>query len=151
MSAVQYLASAGVKYQQFAAWPSGNILLTGANQLIGTYSELRRFQPANRDYLGWHAHHIVESQDLERLGVANRFPGRDQQLCVLLPERAHVGRVNSVLRSQNPTSIQASARDLKRAYADAYSIVGNYCGGGEAAIRQELVALVNAIFRAAGL
>jgi hypothetical protein len=151
MSPQALLATAGVRYEKFAGWPSGGVFLTAANQLLGTFSDLKRFQSVDRDYFGWHAHHIVEAQDLERLGVAHHFPAREQQLCVLLPERAHVGRINSVLRRQNPANIRVTANELRRAYADAYALVGDYCGGGQGAIRQELLALVNATFRAAGL
>jgi hypothetical protein len=151
MRATQLLAAAGVRSRKFAEWPTGNILLTAANQLIGSYAELRRFQTSRPVYLGWQAHHIVETQDLERLGVASRFPGRDDQICVLLPERAHIGRINSILRNQNPSSMKVTASDLRRAYGDAYSMMGDYCGGGEAAIRRELMAIVEAVFRDAGL
>ena len=64
------------------------------------------------EYRGWQAHHVVEKQDLGRLGVAHLFPPENDQLCVLLPERTHIGRINSVLRRQNPLGVQASAREL---------------------------------------
>ena len=145
------LSSGGVAFEKYARWPAGGVFITGANQLIGTYSDLRRFQQFDRNYFGWHAHHIVESQDLDRLGVSHLFPPRDQQICVLLPERAHIGRINSVLRNQNPTNVRATTNELLRAYQDAYALVGDYSGGGEANIRKELMAIVSVIFRMAGL
>lgn len=150
-SVVQVLSLAGVLHERYARWPMGNVRLTAANQLIGTFDDLKRFRASDPHYLGWQAHHIVESQDLERLGVAARFPGRGQQICVLLPERAHIGRINGILRRQNPIGVQATANELRRAYGDAYAMMGDYCGGGERSIRQELVSIVGAVFRLAGL
>jgi hypothetical protein len=147
----QILSLAGVTHEAYAAWPTGDVRLTAANQLIATFDGLKRFQASDRRYLGWQAHHIVESQDLDRLGVSARFPPRGQQICVLLPERAHVGRINSILRVQNPMGIQVKAMELRRAYGDAYALMGDYCGGGERSIRNELVSIVNAVFRFAGL
>jgi hypothetical protein len=118
---------------------------------LGSYTDLKRGAATDRNYFGWQAHHIVESQYLERLGIDRQFPRREQQICVLIPERAHVGRTNSVLRSQNPTAVKVTASDLVRAYKDAYALIGDYCGGGEAKIREELIAIVSAIFRIAGL
>jgi hypothetical protein len=46
---------------------------------------------------------------------------------------------------------KASPEDLFRAYFDAYQLMGNYCGGGELAIRQELLAIVKTMFRFAGV
>jgi hypothetical protein len=147
----EVLLRAGVKHERYLKWPAGTLFLTHANQLVGTYSDLRRFQISDRNYFGWHAHHIVESQDLERLGINQHLPPREQQICVLLPERAHIGRVNSVLRVQNPINVSVTPSYLHRAYRDAYALIGNYCGGGEAQIKHELVAIVEAIFLTSGL
>lgn len=59
-------------------------------------------------------------------------------------------RLNSPAR-QNPVSVQATATELRRAYVDAYSMIGHYYAGGEAGIRRELTAIVDAVFRVAGL
>jgi len=147
----QVLSSAGVKFGKYSKFPAGGVFLTQSNQLIGTYSDLRRFQRSEPAYLGWEVHHIVEAQDLERLRVKYPPPPYELQICVLLPERAHTGRINSVLRSQNPTSVRVTASDLLRAYRDAYSLMGDYCGGGERPIRAELLAIVSAVFRAVGV
>lgn len=150
MHVQQLLSKAGIRFQKFPYGPAGGVFLTAGNQLIGSYADLKRFQAGNRDYAKWHAHHVLEFQDLERTGARVAVP-RDQQLCVLLPEAAHSGRINGVLRRLNPSGTEATEADLKRAYAEAYALVGNYCGGGEAAIRQELLAIVNATIRLANL
>src|SRR5262245_23713373 len=111
-SVTQILSLASVTHEPYTGWPLGDVRLTAANQLIGTFDGLKRFQASDRSYLGWQAHHIVESQDLERLGISARFPGRGQQVCVLLPERAHIGRINSLLRRQNPIGVRATVMEL---------------------------------------
>jgi hypothetical protein len=147
----QILSLAGVKYENYPKWPMKTIYLTGANQLIGTYADLRRFQTSSPDYFGWDVHHIVEAQDLGRLGVEHLCPPYEQQVCVLIPRTAHSRRINSIFRSQNPTNVQVTASDLRSAYRDAYWLIGDYCGGGEKSIREELVNVVLAVFRSAGL
>jgi len=147
----QILSSAGVKFEKYQGNPSLGVFLTQGNQLIGTYADLKRYQRSNPPYAGWEVHHIVEAQDLERLGVKQLAPPYEQQICVLLPERAHTGRINSILRNQNPVGVRVRASELLRAYRDAYALVGNYCGGGEGSIRQELMAIVSAVFRAVGV
>jgi hypothetical protein len=127
------------------------VFLTAANQLIGTYADLRRFQISNPDYFGWDTHHIVEAQDLDRLDVRNQFPPYEQQICVLIPNTAHAKRINSIFRNQNPASMHVTANHLKSAYRDAYWLIGDYCGGGERQIRNELVNIVLAVFRSVGL
>lgn len=152
----QVLTAAGIEYQPFVMKRAGapivqpfGVVVTAANQLFGSYADLKRFQRAGTagEYSGWHAHHIVEEQDLERLGVAHLVPVSEGQLCVLLPERAHVGRINSILRRQNPIGVQVTKAELSSAYHLAYSTMGDYCGGGEAAIRTELMAVVEATLR----
>jgi len=145
------LLRAGVRHERYSLWQPGTVFLTGANQLIGSYSDLRQFQQSDHNYFSWHAHHIVESQDLDRLGVSQSGPPREHQICVLLPERAHIGRINSILRAQNPIGMSATASDLRRAYRDAYALLGDYCGGGEVEIRRELIAIVEAVFKSFGL
>jgi hypothetical protein len=127
------------------------VFLTMGGQLVAPFRRLKDFQHLNRDYFQWQAHHIVETVDLDRLGVTLKFPPREGQICVLLPERAHIGRVNSVLRHENPLRLSASAGELRVAYRQAYSLIGDYCGGGELVIRRELMAIVDTIFALAGL
>jgi len=85
------------------------------------------------------------------LGVSGHAPAYSDQLCVLLPERAHIGRINSILRRENSTKYQATGNELRRAYADAYGKIGNYCGGGEAKIKEEPLAIVKADFQILGV
>lgn len=150
MNVRQILAEARISYETYVSWRPGGVYMSSALQLLGAYSDLRRFQGSNRSYFGWEAHHIVETKDLERLGVQAKFPEREGQLCVLLPYAAHQKRINSILRAQNPSGMVVDFTTLKAAYADAYALMGDYCGGGERAIRQELLAIVDAIFRIAG-
>lgn len=148
MHVAQILTEARIGHEPFSAGRPG-VYLSAALQLVGSYADLKRFQAAHRDYFRWEAHHVVEAQDIVRLGVQSKFPERDAQLCVLLPKQAHRNRINSLLRHENPAGITVDFPSLKAAYAEAYALVGNYCGGGERAIRQELLAIVDAIFRMA--
>lgn len=152
MTSVQdLLRAAGVRHSPYGSPPAPRIYLTAANQLIGTFSDLKRFQSSAREYLRWQAHHVVECQDFGRLGVKSPIAPREQELCVLLPERAHVGRVNSVLRTANPSGVTVNASQLRSAYQDAYAMIGDYTGGGEANIARELRAIVDATFRGLGI
>ena len=140
-----------VRYRVYLCNSPSPIWLTSANQLMASYSALTRFATVDKNYRGWHAHHVVEVQDLERLGVAGKFPPYQEQLTVLLPQAAHIKRVNSVLRNQAPMHAVMATSDLLTAYASAYSLMGNYSGGGEQKIRAELLAIATAIFHRAGL
>ena len=145
------LKEARVRYREYRCNSPLPIWLTAGNQLMASYRAMSRFATVDRHYAGWHAHHIVEFQDLDRLGVASKFPAYSDQLTVLLPQSAHIKRVNSVLRNQAPKSAVMPAADLLAAYAAAYALMGNYSGGGEQRIRNELMAIARAIFRRAGL
>jgi hypothetical protein len=145
------LKEARVLYREYRCNSPLPIWLTSGNQLMSPYRSLTRFATIDRHYAGWHAHHVVEAQDLERMGVAATFPPYNEQLAVLLPQAAHIKRVNSVLRNQAPMSAILPAPDLLAAYAAAYALMGNYCGGGEQRIQAELMAIARAIFRRAGL
>ena len=137
----QLLAKAGIRFQKFPYGQAGGVFLTAANQLVGSHTDLQRLRAANRDYLQWQPQPVVDARDLEHLGAAKVWQPPEQQLCVLLPERAQ-----GVLR--RPSGPRPTSPDeVRRVYADGVARVGNYCGGGEAAIRQELMALVNATFR----
>lgn len=81
----QLLASSGVHYRRLPGSLDG-VFLTAGNQLIGTYAALRRYQAFNHQhYFGWDAHHVVEAQDLARLGVQHHVPPYNEQICVLIP------------------------------------------------------------------
>jgi hypothetical protein len=150
------LSAAAVSTRPYPAVPGAGIYRSDAGQLFGTYADLVRAQTlpqlgsASWPYRGWHRHHIVEFQDLERLGVAARFPAYDRQLCVLIPQSAHIERVNSVLNYSNPQGVQVTPKALRSAYESAYSMLGDYCGGGEMQIRVELLSIVDAVFTLAG-
>ena len=145
------LKDSRVRYREYRCNSPSTIWLTAGNQLMSSYAALSRFATVDRHYRGWHAHHVVEAQDLERLGVAVRSPRYEEQLTVLLPQAAHIQRVNSVLRNQAPKYAVMAAAELLAAYAAAYALMGNYCGGGEQRIREELMAVARAILRHAGV
>jgi hypothetical protein len=145
------LKESRLRYREYKSHFPSPIWLTSANQLIASYKVLARFATIDRHYAGWHAHHIVEAQDLERLGVASSFPPYAEQLAVLLPQAAHIRRINSVLRIEAPMGAVIPAHELLLAYQSAYSLMGNYSGGGEQRIRAELMAIARAIFQRAGL
>src|SRR5580704_9911753 len=42
----------------------GGVYITAANQLVGTYDNLKSFQRLSKEYSGWEAHHVVEKDDL---------------------------------------------------------------------------------------
>ena len=159
----QILHAAGIEFKTFANF--SEIVCSKANQLFGSYTALKfsrnRYKTfrevkaghfaafAETPYSGWEVHHVVEDQDLSRLGIAGQFPEYKQQLCVILPRTAHVHRINNILRNRNPTRYSATASELLPAYREAYELVGNYSGGGELRIRQELLGIVQAAFRLA--
>jgi hypothetical protein len=150
-SVKELLDLADIGYEPYARVPAKGIYITTANQLIGSYADERAFVHATKEYRGWQAHHVVETQDLGRLHIHDLSPSRDDQLCVLLPERAHVGRINSILRNRVPLNEGFSPSQLLSAYNEAYSVMGDYCGGGENLIRRELLAIVRATFKAFSL
>ncbi len=145
------LKDSRVPYREYRCNSPSPIWLTAGNQLLSSYSALSRFATVDRHYRGWHAHHVVEAQDLDRLGVSAKFPPYQEQLTVLLPQPAHIQRVNSVLRNQAPKHAVMAPVALLSAYAAAYSLMGNYSGGGVQRIQAELMAIARAVFRWAGL
>lgn len=143
----QLLTEANIAYESFNQGASGEVFVTKGNQLIGTFRELDKFRCANSVYHGWHRHHVVEIQDLRRLHITQDSPSVDNQLCVLLPERAHIGRINSALRTHAPMGAAITPRELLSAYREAYDLIGDYCGGGERLIKSELLGIARATFR----
>ena len=59
------LKEARVRYREYRCNSPSPIWLTSGNQLLSSYRALTRFATVNRHYAGWHAHHVVEAQDLE--------------------------------------------------------------------------------------
>ena len=141
MLAEELLRASGITFAPFAA---SRVFISPASQLFGPYANLKDWQATTAAYFRWEAHHVLEKDDIKRLGAQHRFPSSNEQLCVLLPSSAHRERINQVLRSANPVGMIVSASDLVPAYVTAYQILGNYCGGGEAAIQGELMAIVRA-------
>jgi hypothetical protein len=141
------LAASGIECELFPSRNRGRIFMSPARQLFGSHAELTKARAHSPHYLGWEAHHVFEKTDLERLDAVAKFPAYEGQLCVLIPSAAHRQRINQVLRSSNPTGMTASPKDLRLAYETAYSILGNYCGGGESNIRRELLAIVDATLK----
>lgn len=144
------LKDSRVRYREYRCNSPSTIWLTSGNQLISSYSALSRFATVDRHYRGWQAHHVVEANDVERFGIAAKLPPYEQQLTVLLPLTAHIQRKNTSFRNQAPPQAER-AGDLLRSYAAAFALMGNYCGGGEERIRAELMAVVRAVLRYAGL
>jgi hypothetical protein len=151
ISTGKLLDLAGVAHTQFELAKGHPVTLTECHQLVAEYKNLKRAQGASPPYRGWHAHHVVEYQDLVRLGVAELFPPYDEQLCVLLPEGAHMARVTSDLRREIPRTLVHTRRDYLQAYREAYDNVGDYSGARAGGVKRELMAIVRATFRAAGL
>jgi hypothetical protein len=145
------LKESRVLYREYRSHSPSPIWFTPANQLISSHKDLSRFAATDKHYAGWRPHHVVEAQDIERLGVASRFPPAPEQVAVLLPQAAHIRRINSIIRSEAPMGGVIPAHQLLMTYESAYSLMGNYCGGGEHKIRAELMAIVQAILRRAGL
>jgi len=145
------LKESRVRYREYRCNSPMPIWLTAGNQLIASYRALALFAKVDRHYSGWHAHHVVEAQDLERLGIAAKFPAYQDQPTVLVPQAAHILRINSVLRNHAPMYASTTHQDLLTSYAAAYALMGNYCGGGAQRIQDELMAIARAMFRYAGL
>jgi hypothetical protein len=139
------LRGAQIDHEVF--WTSGEltVYISSANQLFGEKRvfDSNRFRKEFRGYEAWEAHHVVEAQDLERLGIAHKFPPYDNQTCVLLPAGGHRGRINARLRVTAPIGAKdLTTRDLLKCYADAYAVLGNYCGSPESTIVAELMSIV---------
>lgn len=130
-------------FRELRSGPLG-IVLTRANQLLGSYRALGRLAgvPGMEAYRGWEAHHVVEHRDLERLGATPLFPPYAEQLCVLLPPAAH-RRINSLLQRHNPAGVRPTIAELKADYRAAYTLMDDYCGGGAVPVRDELCRLVD--------
>jgi hypothetical protein len=136
----------------YAPWPADtDILLTEGNQLIGRYSSFKKFRKNNTAYRGWHAHHVVEDNDILRLGLIAGFPKYEDQLCVLLPPAAHLSRVNSVLPRVSSRDSKILAEEIRGDYRITYGMIGNYCGSSETKIQEELMRIVDATLKLAGV
>ncbi|SDB74376.1 hypothetical protein [Belnapia rosea] len=130
------------------------VMMTPANQLVGAHAAVKNYRKAYpEDYgrivgksgkterLAWESHHIVEGQDLKFLrSMGVDIP--DYEVCpaVLIPPEAHRNRVSRTL----PRGKDRLLADLD-SYAEAYNHIGNYCGGGSKAIKEELMSICRAI------
>jgi hypothetical protein len=146
-SVPRLLRSAKIKHSSFAP----GVSLTDGNQLVGSYSGLKKFQQGRSSYVGWHAHHVFEDNDIKRLGLEKAFPKYKDQLCVLLPPKAHTSRINSILARVSPRDSSALIDEMRSDYRATYSMIGNYCGSSEKKIKNELMAIVDATLKANGL
>ena len=146
----EVLRLGGVQHEPFETEKVDGVFITRGLQVLGSYRALEKFRQAVDGYAGWHRHHVFEDQDWSRLHIEKLAPRYEDQLCVFLPERAHVGRINSILHSHAAQGFVLSPRALLRAYDTAYDDVGNYCGGGDSLIRRELVAIVRGTLRFCG-
>jgi hypothetical protein len=147
----QILHVARIRHEPYRDADGYEVYITSGNQLVGTHKVLGKFRSQNRHYQGWQSHHVLETQDLGRLHITQLAPDSDNQFCVLLPERGHIDRINSVLRRQAPIGAILPPRALLQAYKDAYDLLGDYCGGGERTIRRELVSIVEASLKLYGV
>jgi hypothetical protein len=144
------LTKAGVKHEIYL--PEYTIYISDAGQLFATkrYFDNSSFKK-QKGYVGWEANHIVDYNDLEKLGWASKFPSYEDQTCVLLPAAAHRGRFNSVLQSPGRgglgTGTLISPEDIISGYAQAYDNIGDYCGGGAARCKAELMSVVRTIVK----
>jgi hypothetical protein len=150
-----YSSIAGLLFEAkvpYVPWPTDtNILLTDANQLIGRYSSFERFRKKNSGYFGWHAHHVVEDNDIQRLGLKAAFPKYEDQLCVLLPPTAHASRINSVLPRVSSRDSRILLKEIRDDYRITYAMIGDYCGSSEAKIQEELMRIVDTTLKLAGV
>jgi hypothetical protein len=144
------LKESRVRYREYRCNSPRPIWLTAGNQLVASYAALSRFALVDPHYPGWRAHQVLDVHELERLGGAAKLPSSDEQVAVLLPQHAHIQRAKTVC---NHASKQAprTAADMLSAYAASCAFIGNYSGGGEQRIREELMAIARAILRCAGL
>ena len=122
------------------------IYLTKNDQIVGTYSALRQFRQKHNDLYGkkgsidpWEAHHILELNQLSNLMIRDKFPNKNDCLCVLIPKPAH-SRINSRLISL--TRKFTGIRFILDGYRDAHNMIGNYNGAGESKIKKELDSIV---------
>jgi hypothetical protein len=146
----QVVNSSAIPYQRFTNWQHNGVIITPANQLIASYRDLNTGRPKDGSYGGWQAHHVLEHTHLALLGVTQQFPIYPLQTSVLIPKEAHE-RINSMFRRAVPDGLLLPPSDLLDVYADAYRLIGDYSGGGEHAIREELINIVRTQMRMADL
>jgi hypothetical protein len=141
----QILTAAGI---QSGPTTSGGVTVqqTAGGLLIDTHERLRQFVTANPGEFPpgeFEAHHIFESLDLFRTGLAELAPAVGQQICVLLPASTH-DSITDTLRSQNPVRLSVDAAQLVRAYRQAYLTNPVFLTG---TIRRELFSIFQAVLR----
>ena len=118
----------------------GKVYLTEGGQLVGSHDALRAFRSAHPEYSRWDSHHIVEQVHLRNLG--KHYSDGNALPAVLIPNKAHSGRIRSIVGRADCLSL--NARGLYSYYKEAYELLGAYTGGRAtgAGIQAELLAIV---------
>lgn len=135
-----------------AFWTGGKytVYISDAGQLFATKIcfDNSKFKKDN-GYSGWHANHVIDNNHIKLLGWSHKFPPYEEQVCVLLPMEAHAKRFNSVVQSHGAgglgVDLAISPEDVLLGYNEAYDLIGNYCGGGAARCKREMLAVVKVI------
>jgi hypothetical protein len=150
-----------IRLEVFESKPGYTIYITENGQLIGTHESLKRFAERYVDgngilvYKGWNSHHLVEEIHLENLGIRSYYPERGKLPCVLLPPKAHIKRIGSILRaldSDGKLILEFNEQFISRVkyysgqYSEAYQAMGKYTGlGTEKQLAKELNTFVKII------
>jgi hypothetical protein len=138
-------------------WELGpqHVFVSKANQLLGTYDALTRFRSHNYKHYGatddrrsWEAHHIFEDRELDYLAVREKFPPKNECLCVLIPRAAHQ-RINTIFEAH--TRRFHDIQGILQGYRLAHSTLGDYSGSSAGSVAGELDKVIRTAFRLAGL
>ena len=86
------LDRASLKYEPYKQAGGLPIYMIGGLQLIGDYKAFEAFKNANKHYRGWQAHHVFESQDIDRMHVELLAPSRERSaMCAVAGTGAYRG------------------------------------------------------------
>jgi hypothetical protein len=144
----QLLQRTSITHEVFWQEREKIVFMSAANQLFSTKAMFgAAFRRAFPVYERWEAHHILEFQDCQRLGLESRLPPYEDQICVLLPRAAHRERINGLLRHLLPVGSDFPRSAILPTYDLAYHMLGDYCGGGQVAIAQELNLIVKQLIK----
>lgn len=126
-----------------------------ANQLLGSWDALSKFRSRNYSDYGkqsgresWQAHHIFEDRELDYLNIRDKFPPKENCLCVLIPQPAHA-RINAIFAQHTRRHVDIGG--ILKGYQFAHSILGDYTGAKPGLIAKELNQIIRTTFRCAGL